>query len=76
MSEDQKTEKSQDQPTANPEFTSPVKSQPIWPWIVFGLFTLLFAIKPLLSKHEVKDGFDHLAFGKLPRHLSSSAKTL
>ena len=53
MSEDQKTEKSQDQPTANPEFTSPVKSQPIWPWIVFGLFTFLFAIKPLLSKHEV-----------------------
>ena len=76
MSEDQKIEKSQDQPTANPEFTSPVKSQPIWPWIVFGLFTFLFAIKPLLSKHVVKDGFDHLAFGKLPVLLGGRIKPL
>ena len=28
----------------------------------FRLIYFLFTVKPLLSKHVVKDGFDHLAF--------------
>ena len=49
---------------------------PLWPWILFGVFALLFVIKPLLSRPSVNEGFDHLAFGKLPVLLGGRIKPL
>ncbi|HIG82232.1 MAG TPA: hypothetical protein EYQ62_11445, partial [Verrucomicrobiales bacterium] len=48
----------------------------IVPWIVFGLCTLLFAVKPVLSPPKVKEGFDYLSFGKLPVLLGGRVKPL
>jgi len=49
---------------------------PLWPWVLFGVFALLFVIKPLLSRPSVNEGFDHLAFGKLPVLLGGRIKPL
>ena len=49
---------------------------PLWPWILFGVFAPLFVIKPLLSRPSVNEGFDHLAFGKLPVLLGGRIKPL
>ena len=49
---------------------------PLWPWVIFGVFALLFVIKPLLSRPSVNEGFDHLAFGKLPVLLGGRIKPL
>ena len=49
---------------------------PLWPWIVLGAFILLFAVKPLLSRPSVKEGYDHFAFGKLPVLLGGRIKPL
>ena len=43
---------------------------------MFGVFALLFVIKPLLSRPSVNEGFDHLAFGKLPVLLGGRIKPL
>ncbi len=48
----------------------------IVPWIVLGLCTLLFAVKPVLSPPTVKEGFDYLSFGKLPVLLGGRVKPL
>ena len=44
--------------------------------VLFGVFALLFVIKPLLSRPSVNEGFDHLAFGKLPVLLGGRIKPL
>ena len=56
---------------------APEKQKPsIVPWIVFGICTLLFAVKPVLSPPKVKEGVDYLSFGKLPVLLGGRVKPL
>ena len=46
------------------------------PWIVLGLFTLFFAVKPVVSPPKVKEGYDYHAFGKLPVLLGGRIKPM
>jgi len=49
----------------------------IWPWVIIGLFTLLFAVKPVVSPPKAEEGaFDHFAFGKLPVLLGGRIKPM
>ena len=49
----------------------------IWPWVIVGIFTLLFAVKPIASPSKAKEGtFDHYAFGKLPVLLGGRIKPM
>ena len=48
----------------------------VWPWVV-GLFTLFFAVKPVISPPKAKEGtFDHFAFGELPVLLGGRIKPM
>ena len=71
MSDDKEAGK----PDIQPKSESTTQN-PLWPWIVLGLATLVFAIWPLLSRPTVKEGFDHFAFGKLPVLLGGRIKPL
>ncbi len=49
----------------------------IWPWVVLVIFTLLFAVKPIISPSKaVEDSFDYHAFGKLPVLLGGRIKPM
>jgi ABC-type transport system involved in cytochrome c biogenesis permease subunit len=49
----------------------------IWPWVIVGLFTFLFAVKPIASPSKAKEGtFDHFAYGKLPVLLGGRIKPM
>ncbi|MDP6905460.1 MAG: cytochrome c biogenesis protein CcsA, partial [Verrucomicrobiota bacterium] len=49
----------------------------IWPWVIIGLFTLLFAVKPMVSPPRAEVGtFDHFAFGELPVLLGGRIKPM
>ena len=71
MSDDKEAGKTDIQPKSESS-----TQNPLWPWIVLGVFALLFVIKPLLSRPSVNEGFDHLAFGKLPVLLGGRIKPL
>ena len=53
MSDDKEAGKTDIQPKSESS-----TQNPLWPWVLFGVFALLFVIKPLLSRPSVNEGFD------------------
>ena len=80
MSQDKKKNTPSDQERENPEDNKVKPEQKpnvsIIPWIVLGLFTLFFAVKPVVSPPKVKEGYDYHAFGKLPVLLGGRIKPM
>ena len=80
MSQDKKKNTPSDQERENSE-DNKVKAEQkpnvsVIPWIVLGLFTLFFAVKPVVSPPKVKEGYDYHAFGKLPVLLGGRIKPM
>jgi len=46
------------------------------PWLIFGLCTWFFALKPAVSPPQVKEGFNYHAFGRLPVQSGGRIKPL
>ena len=80
MSQDKKKNAPRDQEGKKPEGNIAKPEQKtkasIIPWIVFGVFTLLFVMWPIALPPKVKEGFDYLAFGKLPVLLGGRIKPM
>ena len=80
MSQDKKKNAPSDQERENSEDNKVKPEQKpnvsVIPWIVLGLFTLFFAVKPVVSPPKVKEGYDYHAFGKLPVLLGGRIKPM
>ena len=73
MSQDQEKNAPSDQVKEKPEQKAKAS---IIAWMVFGFFLLLFVVKPIAAPPKVKEGFDYLAFGKLPVLLGGRIKPM
>ncbi len=80
MSQDKKKNAPSDRDKKNPEDNKVKPDQKskvsIIPWIVLGVFTLFFAVKPVVFPPKVKEGYDYHAFGKLPVLLGGRIKPM
>jgi ABC-type transport system involved in cytochrome c biogenesis permease subunit len=80
MSQDKKKNAPSNQEGEKPESNIAKPEQKtkasIIPWIVLGVFTLYFVVKPIAMPSKVKEGFDYPAFGKLPVLLGGRIKPM